>query len=144
MIATNVNPFNSEKANILEISKRILSEFPKIGETCITTCYENMYPLKNWKITIGDDNKEKVEGLEWWKAYNELKHRTYAKFNNASLSNCINALASLMVIELYLMKKVDNTTELSLSRPCDYFSEVYSGYTLCTGEGGALPDFVID
>ena len=144
LIATDEKPFNSEKVNIIDISERILSEFPKIGDTCITTCYENIYPLKNWKIAMGDDNKEKIEGLDWWKAYNELKHRTYAKFSNASLGNCINALASLMVVELYLMKKVDNTTELSHNRPCDYFSEEYSGYTLYTGEGALLPDFISD
>lgn len=46
LIATDEKPFNSEKANIMDISERILSEFPKIGDTCITTCYENIYPLK--------------------------------------------------------------------------------------------------
>lgn len=133
--------FDEEKANIKDITKIILSKYPKIVKTRIYTYYNTIYPLSNWKLAINAQSDTYVAGLKWWKSYTDLKHRTFEEFNNASLENCINALASLMVIELYLMKEINHSTLLSFDRKCEYFSETYSGCSLYTGESEQLPDF---
>ena len=37
-------------------------------------------------------------GLEWWDTYTNIKHRRYEYYHEATLENCINALASLYVM----------------------------------------------
>ena len=56
--------------NIVEISRALLQHFPKIIKTEIITAYYLAEPMKDWRIESGN----KVIGLEWWKAYNSLKH----------------------------------------------------------------------
>lgn len=66
-------------------------------------------------------NKEKPKELYWWKAYNEVKHGRGANFKNANLKNTVTMLATLYLLEMYLLKKcitdddpdiVDKETEL--------------------------------
>ena len=133
--------FNLAYANILKITETILSTYPKIVETIVQTDYQQLQPLKDWEIAIHPTtNKKNVEGLSWWDDYSNIKHQSFWKFELANLSNAINALASLLVLELYLMKIELNSIELSTNKMCTYFDNPYSSQILCTHEN-ELPDF---
>ena len=133
--------FNLQHANIKQITEKILGKYPKIGETIVLSDYQNIQPLKEWGTYIDPtDNKKKVKGIKWWDDYSDIKHQTYWKFDLATLENAVNALASLMVMELYLMKISMDSVNMSLNKPCAYFSSPYPSNLLCTREK-ALPDF---
>ena len=83
----------SNKANITEISKTILYLYPSIINSKINTSYQITTPLAEWSVT-GPNS-----GLPWWKAYNKIKHDRTNNFESANLNNCLNVLASLMVLE---------------------------------------------
>lgn len=130
------NPaFNDNKANIIKITKEIKSQYPKIKATEIVSDYQILKPLNGWQV--GNNGKvEFIKGLSWWKAYNELKHQSYNHSTKATLKNAVNAVASLMVLELYLAKEVVDTTELE----CPYFKHKYVSHFL-VGDDEQLPDF---
>ena len=133
--------FNIQNANIRKITETILQKYPRIGETEITSDYQTLRPLENWKVvTDPADGKKRVEGVSWWDDYSNIKHQTFWKFNLATLNNAVSALAALMVMELYLMQSMLGSTMMSLSIECDYFNSEYPGAILCA-EGKALPDF---
>lgn len=133
--------FNIKHADIKKISKTILDRYPRIGGTKIETDYQTLYPLSEWKIVKeGQDDKERVFGLTWWDDYCDLKHQTFQSFHLATLENAVNALSSLMVIELYVMKEVLDSVNITLGKQCDYFFHPYTSKYLCTHEI-ALPDF---
>ncbi len=136
--------FNS-KANIVRISKTILEEFPRIGETAITTPYTRVKPLKEWKISIKTDdngnNSEFVEGLDWWNDNNEVKHNRRNSFSMANLKNCIEALASLLVIEMYLSQRAIGNFDFIVATGCEYFSTDFEPCNLVTHKSNNLPDF---
>ena len=134
--------FNLQNANIKKITETILQKYPKIGDTVVTTDYQTLQPLKDWKIIVDSTTgKKTVGGIPWWDDYSNIKHQTFWKFNLATLNNAVSALSSLMVLELYLMKSTLGSVMMSLSTECDYFNCVYPGAILCNGET-PLPDFV--
>ena len=135
------NDFNLSNANIKKITETILQKYPNIGETVITSDYQTLQPLKDWRIIVDiDSGKKSVSGISWWDDYSNIKHQTFWKFNLATLKNAVNALASLMVLELYLMQSIIGSVKMSLEIECEYFNNEYSGAILCT-EGEDLPDF---
>ena len=52
----------------------------------------DMSPFSEWQT---------VNSPSWWLAYNGVKHNRSLKFENATLLNCVNALAGLFVANLY-------------------------------------------
>ena len=122
----------SDKANITEISKTILYLYPSIINSKINTPYQITTPLAEWSVT---------EPNPWWKAYNKIKHDRTNNFESANLNNCLNALASLMVLELYLaqivLRNLDSITPIN----CDYFDCEYGLTVLAGNPGNSLPDF---
>ena len=136
----------SKNDNIVIITKNILTKYPKIGETIIQTPYKIYKPLKDWKIVLVDTiNKasEKVEGLSWWNDYNGVKHNRSQNFTKANLKNCVDAMASLMVLELYLSQTVLNNLDAIKSIGCSYFDCDYGLSYLVVNAGHNLPDFSI-
>lgn len=128
-------------ANILDISKKVLQHFPNIGETTITSDYQILKPLKEWRIDVDpNDGKEHVAGISWWSDYSKIKHQSFWAFNRATLNNAVNTLAALMVMELYLMRQVLGSTMVAASTACRYFGSEYTPDILCANEK-ALPDF---
>lgn len=125
----------SDKANITEISKTILYLYPSIINSKINTPYQITTPLAEWSVT------EPNSGLPWWKAYNKIKHDRTNNFESANLNNCLNALASLMVLELYLaqivLRNLDSITPIN----CDYFDCEYGLAVLAGNPENGLPDF---
>lgn len=129
----------SDKANIIEISKTILMLYPKIINTEIQTPYKIITPLSQW--ALDKNNPSNVIGIPWWTDYNKIKHDRLKHFPKANLINCINALASLMIMELYLSQKVLGNLDAVSNLDCEYFG---SKYEMCTFGGyisNKLPDF---
>ena len=122
--------------NITVLSEKILSKYPKIIQNRIYTDYESMLPLKDWKIE-DIDGKKRRKGLNWWDSYNKVKHNRNDYFYKANLSEVINSLGSLLIIELYLQMEV--LGEIKFYN-CSYFSCEYFPQSLVT-ESPILPDF---
>ena len=132
-------------SNIISISKAILRTYPNIGNTEILTPYSVMKPLKNWNIisTVTKKGKQKdvLVGLSWWQNHNDVKHNRKAAFMNANLKNSVDAMGSLMIIELYLSQaalgNIDCITEIG----CSYFDCRYGLSPIMGNHGIYLPDF---
>ena len=89
-----------------DISESILGLFPKIVDFEVSTPFWVNTPLHDWKITHVNGGKNiKVDGLDWWFAYNSIKHDEKKSIQSATLENAIIALASLYIIEIYMMKE---------------------------------------
>ena len=132
-------------ANILTITKEILAKYPRIGETKIATPYLSFKPLQNWEIIkVNKPNgkiEEKVNGIQWWQDHNNLKHNRRNTFAYANLNNCISAMSSLMVVELYLSQIVIDNVDLITSMGCSYFETDYGLSPILGNVGIKLPDF---
>lgn len=127
-----------KNASIAVISTAIIGKYPKIGNTVISTPFQKLQPLKDWAV-VSDGNEFRVEGLEWWNAHNEVKHDRNLKYKCATLKNCIDAMASLMVLELYLAEVLHCFRDIG-GIQCSYFSQMY-GYSYVTVDGiRSLPD----
>lgn len=125
----------SNKANIKEISKTILSLYPNIINTKIDTPYQIIKPLAKWSATKPDF------GIPWWNAYNKIKHDRTNNFEAANLNNCLESLSSLMILELYLSQKVLGNLDVITPINCDYFDCEYGKSVLAINPGKKLPDF---
>ena len=132
-------------ASIVSITRIIISKFPNIGNTEIYTPYQILQPLKSWKVITVPKGKgkpiDKVDGIDWWKAHNYVKHDRSKNFTSANLENCIYAMASLEVLELYLSQKVLGNIDAVSTIPCDYFDFEYGLSRLDVNAGHRLPDF---
>lgn len=126
--------------NIVKISDTILKKFPNIGKTQVFSDYATFLPLANWKIEPDKYGNSTVCGLEWWRIYTELKHSRYVSFPKANLENCIYALASLLVLELYLAMQALGSVS-SLSGRCPYFHFRYGHEPYWVRCPDNLPDF---
>ena len=132
-------------ANILRITRETTKKYPLIGETIISTPYLTLQPLKEWGIIqeINRNGKleEKVNGIPWWDAHNGIKHDRRQIFETANLENCVYAVASLLVLELFLSQKaLGNVDEITLIG-CDYFKCDYGLSYLEVDVGKRLPGF---
>lgn len=123
-----------------DISETILGVFPKIIDFEVSTPFWINTPLHDWKTTRIDNGKNvKVEGLDWWFAYNSIKHDEKESIKNATLENAVLALASLYIIEIYLMKELFGNMSIIYTYPTVYFKCKYLPHPVSSGEG-LLPD----
>ena len=98
-----------------DISETILGVFPKIIDFEVSTPFWINTPLHDWKTTRIDNGKNvKVEGLDWWFAYNSIKHDEKESIKNATFENAVLALASLYIIEI-CTKMIDASVFLYFS-----------------------------
>lgn len=81
-----------------------------------------------------------MEGLQWWTTYEDLKHQGYNVLFQANLENAMNAVASLLVINLYLQKIFAGNIDIASASMSRFFGTKYTSKILVTGEGW-LPDF---
>lgn len=126
--------------NILNISKTILDKYPLIKQTVIQTRYWKATPLEKWMIVKQEDGNEKVEGLEWWNAYNALKHDEENSYKKATLKNAIEAVGSLYILDLYMIKIFSGNLHFVREQPTSYIRNDYVATQWITDEG-QLPDF---
>lgn len=119
-----------------DISETILGTFPKIIEFEVSTPFWINTPLQDWKTKRIDGGKNiKVEGLDWWFAYNSIKHDEVGSITDATLENAIIALSSMYIIELYLMKEVFGNMSIVYTYPTVYFKCKYLPHPVSSGEG---------
>ena len=57
-----------------------------------------LYPLKK-------ANKRGTSGSKWKRAYQAIKHNRFNNFKQGNLSNCINSLAALYILNIYFKNK---------------------------------------
>ncbi len=124
----------SNNIGINKISKEILNKYPRIIETEIGTDYVAIKPLCDWCFDV----EGKRRGLIWWDAYNALKHEGEEAFSQATFENCLLAMSSLYVLNLYNIESAVGNLDLAtdtLYFKCQYTTGQVLGYR------GSLPDF---
>lgn len=57
------------------------------------------------------DPKTEKNPLDWWNAYNKVKHNRQGNLTQASLGNVINALSALYLIEMKYLQIITKDTE---------------------------------
>ena len=92
-------------------------------------------PLQDWRV-----EEDKVFGLDWWKAYNSLKHNETDSYRNATLENAFLSVATLYILNLYLMYLLFGSLAMAYNLPPVYFRSKYTAYSVNSGEG-SLPDW---
>lgn len=105
--------------NIMDYTKYILDTYPEIKFQKINIADTEIHlcPYSSWEKF---NATKPTDTLEWWKAYNKVKHNRSGYLKNASLENTLNALAALYLIEMkYLQiiakenQKIDEPDESS-------------------------------
>lgn len=133
-------------ANIVTITRELLKLYPNIGLTEVSTPYLTIHPLSHWSIKRNTNSKgnisDVVNGIDWWNAHNKVKHDRTNSFQLANLQSSIDALASLMVLELYLSQIVVGNLDLVTRVGCEYFDCNYGLSFMAVNPGHKLPDFV--
>ncbi len=123
-----------------DISETILGSFPNIIDFEVSTPFWINTPLHDWRTSYVNGGKNiKVDGLDWWFAYNSIKHDGKESIQKATLENAIMAMESLYIIELYMMKKLFDNMDMAYTYPTVYFRCKYLAYPISSGEG-LLPD----
>ena len=120
---------------IVDYTKIILDNYTEIKSVEINSKHMRIVPFRDWHIELGEGS-ERVVGLDWWRAYNNIKHNGYSGFKAATLSNVIYGLASLYVLELYY---IQGETHKTFSKKSSYFSSDYERGGLAFS-GPLLPD----
>jgi hypothetical protein len=72
----------------------ILSKYPDVRQVqvFIPRFGLELRPWSSWN---------KTQNPVWWRSYNQVKHQRDQYFHQASLQNCLNAVAGLFVITFY-------------------------------------------
>ena len=134
-----------ERASIIAISKKLLTNYPLISETEVSTPYQTVCPLKSWNVIKLPDKKGRLKdtviGIDWWDAHNLIKHDRNINYMQGNLENCFLSLSSLAVLLLYLVQKVTGNLNLISNAPCDYFDFKYTLSDLVVRSEHNLPDF---
>ena len=132
-------------ANIVRITKEIKSNYPHIGDTLIRTPYQSFQPLQNWTVVQVTNKNGKTEdqlrGISWWEDHNKIKHNRRNYFQTAHLKNCVDAMACLMILELYLSQTALGNVDIITTLGCCYFDCDYGLSHLSVHSRNKLPDF---
>lgn len=131
-----------KNANIVSLSETLLNLFPHIGETIVSIPYKAFKPLDCWSVKTDESGKLKVEGLSWWRSYDLIKHQKSQHYKEGNLENCIFSVASLFVLNLYLIQLLSKDLKLLSGKPCEYFSTPYEPPFLVAHSNNQLPDFL--
>ena len=114
----------------------IVNKYPDIGsaEVIIPGLDNNILPWEQWS---------QGKSLEWWIDHNKVKHYRHSSFQKANLKNTLFSLSALMVIIMYLHRKVSGK-KYSTPTPFPNFfdSGYFAPYLLCR-PNKELPDFEI-
>lgn len=99
------------KIDILLLSEKIVSKYPSIRNIEVITLSGSVIkPLKRWckKSKSG----KWYLNLNWWEAYNNLKHNRHENFHRANLKNVTEALASLYVLFIHMAYELREAGEI--------------------------------
>ena len=130
----NFATYSNQYASILQLTGAELDAFFKYyvdpKGRCITDytkCFiEKHSNLIRQEVKIKDSDIllmpfEKCEDvlqnkpIFWWKAFTNIKHNRIEKFSEANLSNCLNALAALYMLECQCVRdiaKIDGSIDI--------------------------------
>ena len=136
---TLCNSAKKSPRNIVDISSTILNKYPRIVETEVRTVFWTSMPLREWSVDR-ERQRKKVKGLDWWYAYNAIKHNKPDSYRLATLNNAFLSLASLYIMNMYLMYEVTGHLYYLHSDPPSYFRCKYAPSNVLGAEG-KLPDF---
>lgn len=110
--------------NISEYKRIILSQYPRIveAEVSVSRLNKNIKPFENW----GE------EKLNWWDAYQEVKHNREKSFSMATYINAVTALAAVYILIFYVSK----ISGIGLhSCKAEYIDSEYANqYLICSPE----------
>jgi hypothetical protein len=93
LVCEQIQP-NRNPRNILNYASIILPVEPKLASltVIIPRFGVTLRPWISWTAT---------KPPQWWTAYNNVKHRRDAKFPDANLGHCLNAMAGLFSLTIY-------------------------------------------
>lgn len=116
--------------NIRDYKSMILGKYPKITDAVVVVnrLEKSIEPFKGWD----------TGSLEWWTAYNDIKHNRGSKFSEATYINAVTALAALYILILYLAQITGIEFQGSNSK---YIDSDYIQSGILLGRFGNLPDF---
>lgn len=112
---------DSSRFNIIQITKNINKYYPELKKTTIRRCFNILNPLQSWEVLKKEDGNEYCSGIEWWSSYTGIKHNAYINYKQSTLENAINAMASLMVLEIHFVKVKTGSNKIMNDNPCPYF-----------------------
>lgn len=91
---------SKKKGNIKKYADEILKDYPNITKQGVIGNGIRIIPFECWDI------EKAAQSLEWWKAYNSVKHERINNFNKANLKNVFYSLGALFILNNYLLKKI--------------------------------------
>lgn len=88
--------------NITEYSQSILKTYPEIKTQKIRIINTDivLQPFKDWDV------KKPKQSLEWWEAFDIIKHNRTGNFSEAKQKNVLNILGALYLLEMKQFKNV--------------------------------------
>lgn len=104
-ICKAIDPKN-QAVNMGHYRRTMLSRFPEIHKAPVhlEPRQRTLHPFAEWNNSGGR--------IDWWNAYQDLKHHRDGNFEKANLKNTLNALGALLILELYLYAGIScNGTE---------------------------------
>ncbi|MCF7849793.1 MAG: hypothetical protein K9M45_13160 [Kiritimatiellales bacterium] len=86
--------------NMGHYKRTLLKKFPEIHKAPVylDRFHRTVHPLAEWGNSGGR--------IEWWNAYQDVKHHRDSNFEKANLKNTLHALCALLILELYLYASV--------------------------------------
>lgn len=88
------------RKNMTDYSNQILQSYPDIKNHEVRTGNIGIKPFESWDI------ENSAKSLEWWNAYNYVKHARNENFKKANLKNVLSALMGLYLLEMIFFKKL--------------------------------------
>ncbi|MBU4233738.1 MAG: hypothetical protein KKD99_03395 [Proteobacteria bacterium] len=116
-ICKKLNRSSSAKS-INRYRDEISAAYPAISD------FEVLYPRHELRLTPWSSWNYPNSVPIWWTAYNKTKHHRDTEYIQANLLNCLNAVAGLFVMVLYLYKEKAKLGELGPASKL-HFSEKY-------------------
>jgi hypothetical protein len=121
-----INP-DIQCKNILSYAHVILGDNSEIVSSEVTCNNFILYPWAEWKCDHNDfRNGANPNNISppWWKYYNSVKHNRLGYYNTnsqyycqANLTNTLNSLSALFVLELNIYKKLADMESNSITTP---------------------------
>ena len=116
---------STRDGNIALYRKIIISEYPEIGTVEVTIPGLD-HPIRPWQ------EWNTGETPEWWTDHNKVKHYRHSSFKKANLRNTLYSLSALMLIIMYLYRKVGGGSyETPTPHPNFFDSEYFAPYLVC-------------
>ncbi len=100
-----------DRKTIQDYAPKILGKYPDINTKEVIVRGNAIMPFKGWTIT------QPAQSLEWWKAYNSVKHGRSNNYKKANLKNVLYALAALFLLEMYRIQELADDSKEEMDIP---------------------------